>query len=357
MAGPAKPDPRKLAENYFTAPLAERESILKALEPFDRVEPADVESWRKSLLGWSVKAVRLPGRAKGLFYEKPDRGTYLLGGRKGGAEGLLIALHGGGAGAGDAGQAASAFGGAASSLGFRMIAPEVLEKTEHGWTDPPETERFVLDLLEALVRTERLDRNRIVLTGHSMGGYGTWTLGAAHADQFCGLAIFAGAPTCTRLSDASPISGVAEGILPNLRNLPVFVYQSGDDRNVPPQSNDFAMPELDRLEKADPGGYVAPLRACRGEGSRLSGEGRRPRPRLRDAAPARPATAQDGVAALARVEAPVLRTPLGTAGARDRGHRRGEGRQPLRGHGGRSDRRARDPPRCEERPTFRRRSS
>ena len=197
----------------------------------------------------------MSGKGKGFLYEKPDRGLYLLGGRKP-SDGLLVALHGGGAGAGDAGQAASAFGGAASSLGFRMVAPEVLEKTEHGWTDPSDTERFVMDLIEAVIRTEKIDRNRVVLTGHSMGGYGTWTLGAIYADVFAGLAAFAGAPTCTRTSAAAPISGVAEGVLPNLRNVPIFVYQSGDDQNVPCPSNDFAMPQLDRLAQNDPGGYV-----------------------------------------------------------------------------------------------------
>ncbi len=255
VAAPDRVDPRKLAESYFAAPPLDRVRILTALEPFDRVTPSEVEGWKKSLLGWASKGPRTSGKAKGFLYEKPERGLFLLGGRKT-TDGLLVALHGGGVGSGDASQAASAFGGAAASLGLRLVAPEVLEKTEHGWTDPPATERFVVELIEALVRTEKIDRNRVVLTGHSMGGYGTWTLGATYADMFAGLAVFAGAPTCTRLSDTAPISGVAEGILPNLRNVPIFVYQSGDDQNVPAPSNDFAMPALDRLAKDDPGGYV-----------------------------------------------------------------------------------------------------
>lgn len=254
-AAPEPADPRKLVERYYAAAGADRARALEALAPFDVVAPADVDGWRKALLAASARGRRTSGKARGTLYEKPDRGLYLLGGRKG-ADSLLVALHGGGLGAGDAGQAASDFGGAASSLGMRLVAPEVLEKTEHGWTDPVETERFVLDLIDALVRTERLDRNRVCLTGHSMGGYGTWTLGAVHADVFAGLAAFAGAPTCTRARAGAPISGVEEGILPNLRNVPIFVYQSGDDRNVPPESNDFALPELDRLAREDPGGYV-----------------------------------------------------------------------------------------------------
>ncbi len=253
--GADKPDPRKLVESYFTASVQDRSRILGSLAEFDGIASGDVEGWKKTLLGLASRGRRATGKAKATLYDVPARGVYLLGGRKG-ADSLLVALHGGGVGAGDAGQAASAFGGAASSLGMRLVAPEVLEKTERGWTDPVETELFVLDLIDALVRTEKLDPNRVFLTGHSMGGYGTWTIGAVHADRFAGLAVFAGAPTCLRVRDGAPISSVIDGVLPNLRNLPIFVYQSGDDQNVPPESNDFAMPELDRLASADPTGYV-----------------------------------------------------------------------------------------------------
>lgn len=273
IAAPPKVDLHVLTERYFTASAPERVNILAQLEPFDHVAPAEVDAWRKSLLASSAKAIpKIAGKAKTYLYEKPDRGLYLLGGKKG-ADALMVALHGGGVGVGDASQAASAFGGAASSMGLRMVAPEVLEKTEHGWTDPPETERFVLDLIEAMIGREKLDRNRVLLTGHSMGGYGTWTIGAIHADLFAGLAVFAGAPTCTRLSDTAPISGVDDGLLPNLRNLPIFVYQSGDDLNVPPQSNDYAMPALDRLAKDDPGGYVHQYDRVEGRGHAFPAKG------------------------------------------------------------------------------------
>lgn len=140
------------------------------------------------------------------------------------------------------------------------------EKTERGWTDPPATERFVLDLIEAAKRALKLDPNRICLTGHSMGGYGTWTLGAIHADVFGGLAAFAGAPSCTRTAPDQPFSGVEEGILPNLRNLRLFVYQSLDDRNVPPESNEYAVPQLDLLEKDDPSGWPHRYERVEGRG-------------------------------------------------------------------------------------------
>ncbi len=254
--GPGDADAKRLVEAYFDAPEADRAKALAALAPFDALTPAEAEAWRKPLLSLAAKAgPKLSAKGKGFLYDKPERGLYLLG-NEGGKKGILVALHGGGEGSGDAGSAASEFSGSASALKLAMAAPEVLVKTEHGWTDPPETERFVMDLVEAMKRTFKGDPNRVYLTGHSMGGYGTWTLGAIYADTFAGLAAFAGAPTCTRTGPKEPISGVEEGILPNLRNLPVFVYQSMDDKNVPPESNEFATKELDRLSKEDPGGYL-----------------------------------------------------------------------------------------------------
>lgn len=253
--GPADAEAKRLVEAVFAAPPEGRAAALAALAPVDALTPAEAEAWRKPLLALAAKSgPRLDRKGRGFLYDQPERGLYLLS-NEGAKGGLLVALHGGGAGAGDAGQAASAFGGAASALKLVLVAPEVLEKTEHGWTDPPATERFVLDLIEAAKRTLKLDPNRIYLTGHSMGGYGTWTLGAIHADVFGGLAAFAGAPSCTRTAPDQPLSGVEEGILPNLRNLRLFVYQSLDDHNVPPESNEYAVPQLDLLEKDDPSGW------------------------------------------------------------------------------------------------------
>ena len=251
---PTDPDAKRLVEAVFAAAPADREAALAALAPVEALTPAEADAWRKPLAALAARGPRAATKGKAFLYAKPERGLYLFSGGSS-AGGLLIALHGGGAGSGDAGSAASAFSGPAGTLKMWMAAPEVLEKTEHGWTDPPDTERFVLDLIDALKRAGRIDPDRVYLVGHSMGGYGTWTIGAVHADVFAGLAAFAGAPTCTRTAPGAPISGVEDGVLPNLRNLPIFVYQSLDDHNVPAESNEFATAQLDRLANEDPGGY------------------------------------------------------------------------------------------------------
>jgi poly(3-hydroxybutyrate) depolymerase len=254
--GPGDPGTKRLVEAWFAADAKGRDAATATLAEVS-LTAEEAEAWRKPILALAAKRgprlAKKSGRA--FLYEDPEKGLYLLA-NEGARGGLLVALHGGGAGAGDASSAASAFSGPASSLKMAMVAPEVLVKTEHGWTDPPETERFVLDLIDAAKRSLKVDPNRVYLTGHSMGGYGTWTLGAVHADVFGGLAAFAGAPTCTRTGKDAPLSGVEEGVLPNLRNVPLWVYQSLDDRNVPPESNEFAVPLLAALAKDDPGGYL-----------------------------------------------------------------------------------------------------
>ena len=80
------------------------------------------------------------------------------------------------------------------------------------------------------------------MVGHSMGGYGSWTVGAHHADLFAGLAPYAGAPTPIT-EDGKPygkVVGLVDGVIPNLRNVALHVYQSLDDKNVPPEPNVFA---------------------------------------------------------------------------------------------------------------------
>lgn len=54
-----------------------------------------------------------------------------------------------------------------------------------------------LDALEVLAEAEKIyetDRSRTYLTGHSMGGHGTWYLGATYPDRFAAIAPCAGYP-------------------------------------------------------------------------------------------------------------------------------------------------------------------
>ncbi len=253
----AAPDTEKLAAEYFKADAARRAAILAELEPADRLDAAAAAAWRGKVLKLAAENGRkLKKSGTDYWYgEKEKRGKYMVGG-SGGKGGLVIALHGGGEGAGDAGEALGTFGPIASKWKCICIAPEVLEKTERGWTTSG-TEEFLLELIEAAKRTwKTIPHDRVYMVGHSMGGYGSWTVGAHHADLFAGLGPYAGAPTPYTVDGQpySEVTGLREGVIPNLRNVALHIYQSLDDKQVPPAPNVFANRMLQEW-KAEHGGY------------------------------------------------------------------------------------------------------
>ncbi len=249
------PDADKLATEFFGADATRRRAILEELAPVDAIDAAEAARWRTLLLKLAAKGRKLKKSGTNfLLDEKEKRGKYIVGGGSG-KGGLLIGLHGGGEGAGDAGEAAGTFGPIASKFKCVGIFPEVLEKTERGWTTSG-TEEFVLELIEAAKRTWKIDPDRVYIVGHSMGGFGSWTLGAHHADLFAGAGPYAGAPIPYTVDGGprSKVIGIVEGIIPSFFHLPLHVYQSLDDVQVPPEPNVFANAEILRW-KAEYGGY------------------------------------------------------------------------------------------------------
>jgi predicted peptidase len=94
---------------------------------------------------------------------------------------------------------------------FVVVAPA----TSRGWTVDS------LDTLLNRVRTRfRVDRNRVYLTGHSMGGHATWSLAMAYPNRFAAIA---------------PVSGAGDPRLAarRLRRLPVWVLHGEKDTVVP----------------------------------------------------------------------------------------------------------------------------
>lgn len=254
------PDSKALVESFYEQDAwssAGRKKQVEILEQLAGEPPLDAKSakkWTAKCLELAAKGARLEKKSgRHFLWEKPDKGLYLVGGEVANPKGLLIAMHGGGgAGSGDATTADGAFSGAASKLDWLMICPEVLEKTEYGWTDSG-SEEFVLQLVDAALRTWKIDRDKVFFAGHSMGGYGTWLLGAHHADRVAGLAPSAGAPTPIT-GPSGTVEDIVEGVIPNLRNVRIAIYQSDDDPRVPPIANRVAAKKLDEAA-ARWGGY------------------------------------------------------------------------------------------------------
>jgi len=108
-----------------------------------------------------------------------------------------------------------------------------------GWKSTAEID--VLEAIEAVAARYRIDRNRIVLMGFSMGGAGAWHLGAHYADRWAAVhpgAGFVDVARYTRLAaDAYPpryeqwLWGVYDvpDYVRNLFNVPVVVAYSGEN--------------------------------------------------------------------------------------------------------------------------------
>ena len=249
-----------LIDEFLAAPwwnaegLATRDGIAERLDTLPPLSAREARSWRKTLLGRAQKLdAKLPKKSgRRFFWEDEERGLYIVGGKTKSPKGLMIGMHGGGEGSGDAWSAHGVMNTAADKLGWLAIYPQVLELTEHGWTDAG-TEEFVLQLVDRARRTWDIDPDKVFFSGHSMGGYGSWTLGAHHADVVAALAPSAGAPTPYMDADGHMID-IAAGVVPSLRNVPMVIYQSSDDPRVPPEANRMAVA---RLEEARTrwGGY------------------------------------------------------------------------------------------------------
>ena len=97
---------------------------------------------------------------------------------------LFLTLHGAGVEA--LGQAASY---SAKSWGH-IVAPTNRRSYGFDWEDWGRMD--ALEVLELAVRELDADPSRIYLTGHSMGGHGTWSLGATFAHRFAAIGPSAG---------------------------------------------------------------------------------------------------------------------------------------------------------------------
>jgi len=223
--------------------IARHDEILAQLELVPPLDAKSRKSWDKKLDKLWSKGPKLDKKGRNYLWEDEKRGLYIIGGKSKKPKGLFLGMHGGGAGSGDAGNSHGGWSAAASGQKWLGIFPEVLVKTEHGWTDSG-TEEFVIELIERARRTWKIDPDRIFFGGHSMGGYGTWTLGAHHADMVAGLTASAGAPTPVRERPGGPIIDIDSGVIPNLRNVPIVIYQSDDDPRVPPDVNRAAAKKL-----------------------------------------------------------------------------------------------------------------
>jgi predicted peptidase len=84
-------------------------------------------------------------------------------------------------------------------------------------------EQDVMDVLAEVKRDYKIDPNRIYLMGHSMGGYGTWSVTMAHPEVFAAIGPISGGGNPAGMAK---ISQIPEYVVPSDDDLTVAVGQS-----------------------------------------------------------------------------------------------------------------------------------
>jgi predicted esterase len=113
-------------------------------------------------------------------------------------------------------------------LPFIVVSPQA--NRNFGW-QPEILEHF----LRSLKQTYRVDKDRIYLTGLSMGGYGTWNWASKYPKNFAAIV-----PIC---------GGGDTAEVWKLQNVPVWCFHGGKDNVVPPSESTRL---IDALKKVNP---------------------------------------------------------------------------------------------------------
>ena len=169
---------------------------------------------------------------------------------------LILALHPGGKQGSYYGSLhmRQMFEPALRALNAVVVAPDVPTRR---WTSDV-SDRGVMALLHQVLETYNIDRARILVTGFSLGGRGTWFFATRHPDFFTGAIPIAGRP--------------GDEPLDALGDMPVHIIHSRADDVVPfgpaeeaarqleDAGGPVAFTALDRVGHYAMGGYVRSLR-------------------------------------------------------------------------------------------------
>ena len=172
------------------------------------------------------------------------------------APGLVLALHG--AGVEGLGHADCY----APKPGLHIAAPTNRRPYGFDWEDWGRLD--ALEVLDLASRKLGIDPARVYLTGHSMGGHGTWQLGALFPDRFAAIAPSAGWISFSSYAGMKPndserpidalvrraaSSSDTAALLTNYTRLGVYVLHGDADDNVPVRE---ARAMRDQLSKSHP---------------------------------------------------------------------------------------------------------
>ncbi len=98
------------------------------------------------------------------------------------------------------------------SFPFVLVAPQ--NPRDQLWDDA-----LVLAVLDRTMATQRIDPDRVYLTGMSRGGFGTWRLAIQHPERFAAIV-----PVC---------GGGVPDYVKRIKDVPVWAFHGAKDRVIP----------------------------------------------------------------------------------------------------------------------------
>ncbi len=110
---------------------------------------------------------------------------------------------------------------------FIVISPQCPAE-EDGWST-----EVLKELLDDVCNKYRIDKDRMYLTGLSMGGYGTWSFAIEYPGLFAAIA-----PIC---------GGVRDRRINRLKDTPVWVFHGAQDKTVPIKYSEDAVDALKKI--------------------------------------------------------------------------------------------------------------
>jgi len=118
---------------------------------------------------------------------------------------------------------------------FVVVFPQAPSNSYFGM---PDNNQRVLAALDQVMAKYHGDPSRVYLTGNSLGGFGTWFMGALYPERFAALAPICGgvrgrAPKGAPFADFDGAARVKE-VARRIGKTPVWAFHGGSDWLIPP---------------------------------------------------------------------------------------------------------------------------
>ncbi len=111
---------------------------------------------------------------------------------------------------------------------FLILAPQNPHKRK--WWNT----RAVIQLLDTVIKNNRVDANRIYLTGLSRGGGAAWELAVQYPDKFAAMAVVCGMTPV-------PYAGWIN------KNMPIWVFHGTEDKSIPISESENMVNKLEEM--------------------------------------------------------------------------------------------------------------